>query len=272
MNADAEQRMQALLPAAAALALPAISDFRVGAVAQGESGALYLGANLEFAGLPLSFSVHAEQAAISSAWLSGETGVRALAVTAAPCGLCRQFLAELGDLERLRIFVAGSPPQTLATLLPQAFGPGDLGIDDALFRPRRNGLALAPAATLDALTRAALAAADRSYAPYSRTPAGVALETEDGAIYAGRYAESAAFNPSLSPVAAALSQLALSGTSFARIVRAVLAEAEGPISQREAAKALLGAAAPGIPLSYARAAATPEAFRGLDSTDTSAQS
>ena len=39
-----------LLPTAQALARPAISGFRVGAIAHGLSGALYFGANLEFVG------------------------------------------------------------------------------------------------------------------------------------------------------------------------------------------------------------------------------
>ena len=59
------------------------------------SGNLYFGANYEFPGQALSFTVHAEQAATMHAISFGETGIDLLAVSAAPCGYCRQFLNEL---------------------------------------------------------------------------------------------------------------------------------------------------------------------------------
>ena len=66
--------MRELLPWASSFAVVPVSGFAVGAVAFGASGALYAGANLEFAGSPLGASVHAEQAAIANAWLRGEYG------------------------------------------------------------------------------------------------------------------------------------------------------------------------------------------------------
>jgi cytidine deaminase len=79
----------------------------------------------------------------------------------------------------------------------------------------------------DALARAALVAADMSYAPYSKSYAGVALRTRDRAVAAGAYAENAAFNPSLSPLEAALSQLNLAGHAFGEIAEAVLVSVDG---------------------------------------------
>jgi cytidine deaminase len=84
-----------LVPLAASAAAPAISGFRVGAVVEGERssgapiGALYFGGNMEFPGQALSLSTHAEQAAVANAWTAGERALRALAVSAAPCGYCR---------------------------------------------------------------------------------------------------------------------------------------------------------------------------------------
>jgi cytidine deaminase len=208
-----DQVMAELLPAAQALAIPPVSGFRVGAVAQGLSGALYLGANLEFPGMPLGASIHAEQAAIANAWAHGETGVTALAVTAAPCGHCRQFLNELVTADELRILMTGAPAVMLKTLLPSAFGPHDLGISGGLMQPEFRRLVLLestpnavlrnpaePADHIDPLIAAALAAAEGSYAPYSRTYSAVALELPDGSVHIGRYAENAAFNPSLPPL------------------------------------------------------------------------
>ncbi len=102
-----EQLALELLPWAQGYARPQISNFPVGAIALGLSGALYAGANLEFLGESLSLSVHAEQAAVYNAWVHGETGVTLIASTAAPCGFCRQFLNELRTASELRVCVPG---------------------------------------------------------------------------------------------------------------------------------------------------------------------
>ncbi|MBO5493516.1 MAG: hypothetical protein J5974_09330, partial [Pyramidobacter sp.] len=65
--------LSAFLARAAELACVPVSGFRVGAAALGASGRVWLGANLEFAGLPLNFTVHAEQAAVLNARSHGET-------------------------------------------------------------------------------------------------------------------------------------------------------------------------------------------------------
>ncbi|HEV2740104.1 MAG TPA: cytidine deaminase [Candidatus Elarobacter sp.] len=262
-----------LLPWAAAYAHPPISNFRVGAIALGLSGALYAGGNLEFPGASLSFSIHAEQAAVYNAWVHGEAGVTLIASTAAPCGLCRQFLNELATASELRVVVPSRPPTTLAALLPAAFGPGDLGKGGGLMQPSTRSLTLAGAAedpvttaapavgATDPVTAAALAAASAAYAPYSGTYAGVGLRTANGTIYEGRYAENAAFNPSLSPLQGALIALTLAGDSYPAIDDAVLLEASAPTpghlqpsaSQRAMTAALLAAVAPDVPLRYLRA-------------------
>ena len=64
-------------------------------VGLGASGRLYVGVNLEFPCLPLHNSVHAEQFLVVNALQHGERELVKLAVSAAPCGHCRQFLSEL---------------------------------------------------------------------------------------------------------------------------------------------------------------------------------
>lgn len=222
-----------LLPQAAAFAKPPISNFRVGAVARGASGKLYFGANLEFAGEALSFTVHAEQSAVAHAWMSGETAIDVVATTAAPCGYCRQFLNELAG--ELTIVMPGES-RPLRELLPSSFGPRDLGIDGGLLHARDHRL------TVDAdddLARAALAAANRSYAPYSKSYAGLALRTNAGAIFAGAYGENAAFNPSLSPLQAALSQLNLGGGAWSDIAEVTLVSVDA--MHDNATRVILGA-------------------------------
>jgi cytidine deaminase len=193
-------------------------------VSHGLSGSLYLGANFEFPGQALSCSVHGEQAATVNAIAHGETGINLLAVSAAPCGYCRQFLNELTTAAQLQIIVPNAPTTPLTTLLPNAFGPGDLGITAALMSPQSNGLTLPD--PIDDVTNAALRAANTSYAPYSLSYAGVALKTSDGSIYAGSVAENAAFNPSMSPLEAAVVTLTINGgKKYGDIADAVLVEA-----------------------------------------------
>lgn len=251
---DADGVLAALVPMAAAYARPAISGFYVGAVVRGASGAIHCGANLEFAGTSPWHSLHAEQAAIAHAWAAGETAIEAIAVGAAPCGLCRQFMMELGDPAALAILVAGAPRASLAELLPQAFGPAALG--------REGGLLAAPRPVIelespdgDVLTEAALAAARTSYAPYTGAEAGVAMRLRGGTILAGSYAESAAHNPSLAPLAMALSRRVFAGLEGEDIVAATLVAIGHPlVDHTAAARTLLAATAPGVRL-HLRAAA-----------------
>jgi cytidine deaminase len=218
-----EQLMLGLIPRAKQFAIPTISNFFVGAVAHGVSGNLYFGANYEFPGQALSFTVHAEQAATVHAISFGETGIDLLAVSAAPCGYCRQFLNELTTASTLQIILPNTPTTLLTALLPNAFGPSDLDITAALMSPQSNGMTLD---ATDDVTTAALRAANTSYAPYSHSFAGVALKTSDGSIYSGGIAENAAFNPSMSPLEAAIVTMTINGgKTYADIADAVLVEA-----------------------------------------------
>lgn len=246
---DADSLMRALIPLAAAYARPAISGFYVGAVARVPSGAIYFGANQEFAGTSLWMTLHAEQSAIAHAWRAEEEAIDTLAVGAAPCGLCRQFMAELGEPDRLRVIIADGPATTLADLLPQAFGPAALGHQSGgMLLPRGVSLMLEHA-TEDPLVHAAFAAARRSYAPYTGAEAGIALRLRSGAVVAGAYAESVAHNPSLSPLAAALSHRVFLGLEGDEIVAASLvAVGHEAIDHHGAARGLLTAVAPGVRL------------------------
>jgi len=224
--------MLELLHFATAYAQPAISEYRVGAIAQGATGNLYFGANMEFPGRSLIYTVHAEQAATVNAWVNGETGMSALAVSAAPCGYCRQFLNELVTANQLQIYLAGKPPRPMSYYLPDAFGPRDLGVSGGMLSPQTNHLAL-DKPNDDPVVQAALAAANRSYAPYTSSVnpnggkacyAGVALATADGGIFSGAYGENAAYNPSILPMAAALVRMNLCGSYSSPIRQAVLVQ------------------------------------------------
>lgn len=237
-----DELMLALIPEAQKFALPPISNFFVGAVALGSSGSLYFGANYEFVGQALSFTVHGEQAATANAISHGEVGMQMLAVSAAPCGYCRQFLYELTTASTLLILLPKTPPAFLTSLIPDAFGPGDLNVTAALMSPQSHGLTLSSGPD-DAVVQAALKAANASYAPYTSDYAGLAFKTRDGGIYTGSVAEDAAFNPSMSPLEAAVVSLVISGgKSYGDIVDAVLVEMAGSkAGQADATRAALEA-------------------------------
>lgn len=237
-NLDDEVLAFALLPLAAACAQTDISHFFVGAIARGLSGALYFGANMEFTGVAMQQTVHAEQSAITHAWMRGESGLSAITVNYTPCGHCRQFMNELNSGLTLRINLPGRAPSKLGDYLPDAFGPRDLDIKTLIFDAEDHGFAL----TGETLVDAAITAANRSHAPYSQSPSGLALQTRDGAVFTGSYAENAAFNPSLPPLQAALNLLSLNGYGWRDIQRAVLAEkADATVIQADATRATLAA-------------------------------
>ncbi|KAL4320132.1 hypothetical protein GQ457_18G012720 [Hibiscus cannabinus] len=267
------QLLPSLVKSAQAMARPPISKFHVGAVGLGSSGRIFFGVNLEFPGLPLNQSVHAEQFLITNLFLNGEPRLKYISVSAAPCGHCRQFLQEIRGAPDVKILIASDDDDEkenktnincndkdreftpLSNFLPNRFGPDDLLPKDAplLLEPHRNGLSFCSDSRNsntddgeDNLKYAALDAANMSYAPYSGCPSGVALVDVEGKIYKGSYMESAAYNPSVQPVQAAIvAYMARGGGGYERIVGAVLVEkAEGVIKQEDAARLILQCISP----------------------------
>ena len=94
------------------------SHYRVGAALEADDGAIYAGCNVENASYGLTMC--AERAAVCAAVAGGARRFRRAVVVsesdppAAPCGACRQVLAEFGDFE----LTAVGPKQTLR---PQRF-------------------------------------------------------------------------------------------------------------------------------------------------------
>lgn len=216
------------LPLAACYASAPVSHFNVGAVAVGRTGAFYFGANQEFSGDAVQQTVHAEQSAISHAWLAGEPALTDIVVNYTPCGYCRQFMNELNSADRLYIHLPHSRNNRLHTYLPDAFGPKNLNISRVLFDPQPHSLCFTHA---DPLIQAAADAAGQAYAPYSRALSGIALQVGTQ-IITGRYAENAAFNPSFLPLQCALNYRRLNGLSDVPVSRIVMAESQGGFSHR----------------------------------------
>jgi cytidine deaminase len=229
------------LSEAQSYARPLLTNFRVGAVVRGMSGSLYLGANLEFPGQSLSQTVHAEQAALSNAFMHDEPGIEAIAVSSPPCGHCRQFLYEFAEGRDIEIILPGQPATKLSALLPHPFGPRELSVTEgplSRIKPAIQDTEGDP-------VRAARYAAANAYAPHTHSPSGIAIRCRGGKIYRGSYIENAAFNPSLPPLQVALVAMAMENEDFKDITEVVLAEASNnSISQLSATKSVLAAIAP----------------------------
>ena len=235
INSVGVERAEKLLKLATCFSVAPISCFYVGAIAVGKSGKLYLGANMEFQGVPLSASLHAEQSAILNAWMHEEHEVVTLHVSETPCGHCRQFMRELSNSSALKIHFKGQTFQ-IEDLLPGAFGEN---------RKKGHGLLDSTITNLESVktnphtrSQVAINAAQRSYAPYSQSPEGFVAQCLDGHFFSGRVAESIAFNPSVSGVVVALNQRNLSSSRSVAITactQAKLATAlSSPLAQAKA--------------------------------------
>ena len=252
-----------LLPLAKCFAVTPVSGFQVGAIAlagskkKTEQVDLFFGSNLEFPYLPLNQCIHAEQSAALNAWQQNAERLYAIAVSESPCGYCRQFLNEFERSEELKIMRPAENSGKLAQrllpeLLPDAFGPHDLGRSTGLMAKvvAEHDLVIDAHAN-DRVLATAIEAARNSYTPYSNNPAGCSVETERGEIFSGRSVESAAYSPSLTPLQTAIIGLNLSSLSEdVPIRRVVLVEKCSFVSQRKSVQMFLEAWAPGIEMEY----------------------
>jgi cytidine deaminase len=114
------------------------SHFRVGVAVEDESGAIHVGCNVENAAYPVG--ICAEAGAISAMRVAGGKRIRRIAVVGgladgpetifcAPCGACRQRIAEFSDAATrilLRDGTGNVRRFDLSSLLPAAFGPVDV--------------------------------------------------------------------------------------------------------------------------------------------------
>lgn len=98
------------------------SGFKVGAALMTSGGTVYTGCNIENASY--GATVCAERVAIFNGISQGQQDFVKIAVTAMPCGMCRQVMAEFcdGDFE---IIVAENDDKytvwKLSDILPEAF-------------------------------------------------------------------------------------------------------------------------------------------------------
>jgi cytidine deaminase len=98
------------------------SNYLVGAAVQARDGRVFEGANVENASYPLG--ICAERAALARAVADGcrPGDLEAIAITASPCGGCRQWLHEFGlDRVTFRNREGAVVSYTPAELLPETW-------------------------------------------------------------------------------------------------------------------------------------------------------
>jgi len=133
LGAAAAERLVTAARAARARAYAPYSRYKVGAAVLTRGGVVYAGCNVENA--TYGATLCAERSAIAAMVSAGDSDPVACAVVTAgpepgaPCGICRQVLAEFAR-EMAVLLVAEDPKgkivgrrsQRLSRLLPQAFG------------------------------------------------------------------------------------------------------------------------------------------------------
>jgi cytidine deaminase len=119
---DADRELFARAEAAAARAYAPYSAFQVGAAVRARDGRVFEGVNVENASYPLG--ICAERSALSRAVGEGlrPGDLEAIAITASPCGGCRQWLLEFA-LDRV-VYKDNNGELVVSTpaeLLPDSF-------------------------------------------------------------------------------------------------------------------------------------------------------
>ncbi len=120
-----EQALQARL-----VAYAPYSQYQVGAAVLAADGSVVAGCNVENASY--GATICAERVALTAAVAQGKRAFVAIAVATrdggSPCGICRQFMAELGPT--MTVYIADETGHfrttTVADLLPNAFGSQSL--------------------------------------------------------------------------------------------------------------------------------------------------
>jgi cytidine deaminase len=210
-------------------ARPPISNFYVGCVGrEAGSGNLVFGGNLEFTGAHIGNTVHGEGFVFTRSFSRG-TAIETIAIGEAhPCAHCRQYLSEFAATVSLTLIDPLGHRLKMADLYPWPFDPdylGEKGIvagtvphPDLMLAP--NGLPAATAAKLIERGR-------HSYTPYGKSAAAVVLTLTDGTLIGGSAIESVSFNPTISPLQAAMIDLFAHGYSAPDIASAAFAHTPG---------------------------------------------
>lgn len=147
--AEADRHLLNVALDATANAYAPYSGFAVGAAVLTKSGHVYAGSNLENAAYGVVMC--AEVAAVTAANTAGDFEIVAIAVLGhkftfprdhsqivTPCGRCRQIISEAAEIAETDVRIISSNGDlsrvmvsTISEMLPEAFGPRNLGLVEA---------------------------------------------------------------------------------------------------------------------------------------------
>jgi cytidine deaminase len=245
-----EELMRLARGTAESFARPPISNFFVGAVGlERETGNLIFGGNLEFVGAHIGNTVHGEGFVFSRAFSRG-TSIETICLGEAhPCEHCRQYMSEFAATAQLTLIDLIGHRLKMAELYPWPFDPGYLGERGIVAGEVRNLDVAVRSDDLDPGIAARLTELGRrAYVPYGKTPAAIVLQLADGTVVGGAAIESVSFNPTMSPLQAAMIDLFAHGYATSDIVAATVATRSGPVDYVRHARDLLSVVAPGVVL------------------------
>jgi cytidine deaminase len=246
-----DELMLLSLKQAEGFARPPVSNFYVGCVGrEAETGNLIFGGNLEFPGAHIGNTVHGEGFVFSRAFSRG-TSVETIAIFEAhPCAHCRQFLSEFAATAKLTLIDPMGHRLRMAELYPWPFDPDYLGEKGIVAGElRQPGLGLVANELAPAAATKLIELGRRAYTPYGKAPAAILLMLRDGAMVGGAAIESVSFNPTISPLQAAMIDLNAHGYAMGDIVGAAMGATSGAaVDYVRHARDLLEAMAPGVEL------------------------
>jgi len=135
MQSSSVDKLVEMALAVRKLAYAPYSNYAVGAALLTEDGEVFTGCNVENAVYPATCC--AERVAIFKAVSEGHHRFQAIAVATenggSPCGVCRQVMREFAP--KMIVYIADTEgvlrETTVAKLLPDSFGPEDLGHNTA---------------------------------------------------------------------------------------------------------------------------------------------
>ena len=131
LESDEKEKLMVACLEAREFAYSAYSKFRVGAAVLTESGKVFTGCNVENASFGLV--ICAERTAIVKAVSEGHRRFKAIALSSDadayiwPCGACRQFISEFGEMHILSVKPGSSiiKEATIEEILPLSFKASD---------------------------------------------------------------------------------------------------------------------------------------------------
>lgn len=227
-----------------------ISHFPVGAAGVSNEGYVVLGSNIEFVNASLGLAFHAERTVLALAHESGHR-ITSLYSSVTPCGGCRQWLNEIENGIQMRIASKNDSGQmyslTLGDLLNSDFGPRHLGAKGILDGQIKRWSVTDRRARL--LPSDLVQALERSYSPYSQSPAGAIIFLKDGRKITGSYIEQVAYEayPALAVAFAKMVMQGIDSKQIDEVIVLYAAKERELINHRQMTEILMSSSTLNIP-------------------------